>query len=99
MAGKAPVSFSSSAITDLDDIVQHYTAQQSPAAGRRLVAEIVAQVERLSDFPESGRIVPEFAMAYLREIMYPPFRIVYRCDRTRVRVIRIWRSERLLKLP
>jgi hypothetical protein len=46
-----------------------------------------------------GRVVPEFGLEYLRELIHPPFRIVYRRDIKRVRIVRIWRSERLLKLP
>ncbi|MBU2054539.1 MAG: type II toxin-antitoxin system RelE/ParE family toxin, partial [Proteobacteria bacterium] len=55
--------------------------------------------ERLAEFPESGRIVPEFGIAHLREIIHPPFRIVYRLDKMRVRIVRVWHSERLLKMP
>lgn len=72
--------------------------QQAPEAGERLLAEVVSQIERLADFPESGRIVPEFGVAHLREIIHPPFRIVYRLEDTRVRVVRIWRSERQLTI-
>jgi hypothetical protein len=32
----------------------------------------------VADFPESGRIVSEFGVANLREIIHPPFRIIYR---------------------
>ena len=64
-----------------------------------MVGEIISSVERLSDLPESGRIVPEFGVSHLREIILPPFRIVYRLDKTQVRVVRVWRSERLLKMP
>jgi len=67
--------------------------------GERLVREMVAQVERLADYPESGRVVPEFDLAPLREIIHPPFRIVYRLDGDRVRVVRVWRSERFMRLP
>jgi toxin ParE1/3/4 len=98
MARKTPVSFSASAVADLDEIVSYYAAEQSPETGMRLVGELVTRAERLYDSPESGRVVPEFALEYLREIIYPPFRIVYRCERKRVRIVRIWRSERLLKL-
>jgi plasmid stabilization system protein ParE len=35
----------------------------------------------------------------LREIIYSPFRIIYRLDDNKVRVVRVWRSERLLKMP
>jgi len=65
--------------------------------GERLVREIVAAVLRLADFPESGRMVPELGLAQLREIIHPPFRIVYRLDEERVQVVRVWRSERLLR--
>jgi hypothetical protein len=43
-----------------------------------------------------GRIVPEFDQPFLRELIRPPFRIVYRRDPKHVRVVRVWRSERLL---
>jgi hypothetical protein len=35
----------------------------------------------------------------LREVIVSPFRVVYRVDPGRVRVIRAWRSERLLEVP
>ena len=46
-----------------------------------------------------GRIVPEFEQPFLRELIHPPFRIVYRRDPKHVRIVRAWRSERLLVLP
>ena len=67
--------------------------------GDRLLREVVAHVERLAKFPESGRVVPEFGFSQLREIVHPPFRIVYRVDDDRVRVVRVWRSERMLQMP
>jgi toxin ParE1/3/4 len=44
-------------------------------------------------------MVPEFGIANLREIILSPFRIVYRLDKNRVRIVRIWRSERPLIMP
>lgn len=43
-----------------------------------------------------GRTVPEFDRPLLRELIHPPFRIVYRLEPKRVRIVRVWRSERLL---
>ena len=99
MGRKFSISFSGSAIEDIDCIRRWYLDQQVPETGERLVGEIISSVERLSDLPESGRIVPEFGVSHLREIIMPPFRIVYRLDKTQVRVVRVWRSERLLKMP
>lgn len=96
---RARISFAASAVADLEAIRSWYAGQQASRAGERLLREIVAQVERLADFPESGRIVPEFDLVQLREVIYPPFRIVYRFDQDRVRIIRVWRGERSLELP
>jgi plasmid stabilization system protein ParE len=43
-----------------------------------VVARIFATAERLLDFPDSGRSVPEFPRADVREIIHRPYRIVYR---------------------
>jgi plasmid stabilization system protein ParE len=45
-----------------------------------------------------GRIVPEYGLPSLRELIHPPYRIVYLLKADEVQVIRVWRSERLLKL-
>lgn len=99
MPRRREITFAVSAVKDLEDIRQWYADQHVPDVGERLLREVVDQVERLADFPESGRIVPEFGVDQLREIIHPPFRIVYRLDDDRVRVVRVWRSERQLKMP
>jgi plasmid stabilization system protein ParE len=99
MPRKRRVSFAASAVADLEGIRVWFAKLQVPDVGERLLREVVSQVERLANFPESGRIVPEFGVAKLREIIHPPFRIVYRLDDERARVVRVWRSERPLKMP
>lgn len=99
MPPKRAITFAASAFDDLEGIRAWYRDQQAPDAGSKLLGEIVSQVERLADFPESGRMAPEFGIANLREIIHPPFRIVYRLDEHKIRIIRVWRSERLLKMP
>ncbi|MDH4162052.1 MAG: type II toxin-antitoxin system RelE/ParE family toxin [Nitrospirota bacterium] len=99
MAEKAKITFAESAIRDLEDLLAYYSREGLPEVGTRLTGEIISRVERLSSHPRSGRVVPEFKVEHLREIIYPPFRIVCRHDRNRVRVVRVWRGERLLKLP
>jgi toxin ParE1/3/4 len=76
-----------------------YVEQGAPVTGQRLVAEIFKRIERLPDNPDMGRIVPEFKQPFLRELIHPTFRIVYRREAQRIRIVRVWRSERLLKLP
>jgi len=71
MPRKCVVTFAASAIRDMEDIRAWYADQEAGDVGARMVGEIVSRVERLSDFPESGRIVPEFGVVSLREIIYP----------------------------
>ena len=99
MAEQARIPFAASAIKDLEDRQAYSLGESGPDAGKRLPAEIVSTIERLGAHPLSGRVVPEFNVEHLREIIFPPFRIVYRHDKNKVRIVRIWRSERLLKLP
>lgn len=92
-------SFAESALGDLAGIQAWYAAEGVPEVGDRLVAEVFQRVEVFADHPDLGRIVPEFGQPFLRELIHPPFRIVYRRDPLRIRIVRVWRSERLLRLP
>lgn len=93
------VSFAESALSDLAGIQAWYAAEGVPDVGDRFVAEILQCVEVLADHPDLGRIAPEFGQPFLRELIHPPFRIVYRRDSMRISIVRVWRSERLLRLP
>ncbi len=99
MPSRHRVTLANAAVVDLENVRRWYLEQDVPEVGERLLREIVAAVEVLADFPESGRVVPEFGVATLREVIHSPFRIVYRVDAERVRIVRVWRGERLMRLP
>lgn len=93
------ISFSKSVINDLKNIKEYYLAQEVPHIGQDFVAAIVEHVETLSSHPDIGREVPEFNDESIRELIHSPFRVVYLREIRSIKVIRVWRSERLLKLP
>ncbi|MFO8003345.1 type II toxin-antitoxin system RelE/ParE family toxin [Thioalkalivibrio sp.] len=93
------IRLAESALDELHGEMTRYVQQGIPDDGRRLVRDILEQIEVLADHPDSGRMVPEFGQPFLRELIRTPFRIVYRREREAVRVVRVWRSERLLRLP
>ncbi|MCP4294961.1 MAG: type II toxin-antitoxin system RelE/ParE family toxin [Proteobacteria bacterium] len=99
MVDKIKVSFTESAIKDLEDILAYYEEQKTPHVGNRLVGQVIGDIEHLKDQPDMGRIVPEFEQKNLRELIRPPFRIVYLRETFNVRIVRVWRSEKLLILP
>ena len=90
--------FAESAVADLQAIKRWYLEQDVPDVGDRFIAEIFEREESLRKHPDLGRVVPEFEQPFLRELIHPPFRIVYRREMKQVRIVRVWRSERVLHL-
>lgn len=88
-----------SALEDLQAIQEYYKEQDVPHVGDDFVAAIVERCEMLQIHPDAGRVVPEFNMEHIRELIHPPFRVVYLRQAEEVVLIRVWRSERELELP
>jgi toxin ParE1/3/4 len=89
------ISFAESALRDLEEVRTWYVEQGVPEVGTRLVQGVLQRIQVLAEHPDIGRVVPEFDQPFLRELIHPPFRIVYRRDPQRLRIVRVWRSERL----
>jgi len=87
--------WSPTAKLDLHDLCE-YIRQDNPPAASQFAASVFEIVERLSDFPMSGRVVPEFADPNLREVIRKPCRIVYRVlsQREKVEIVRVWYAAR-----
>ena len=96
---KGTVRLAESAVRDLEDLRRWYARQGVPEAGTRTLRRIRDSVGILAEQPEMGRVVPEFGQGSLRELIRPPFRIVYRCEPEGVSIVRVWRSERPLQIP
>ena len=88
-----------SALEDLQQLKRYYAEQGLPDVGIALVQRILHALELTLQHPELGRMVPEFNQPELREILHPPFRLVYLRQAQQIHVVRVWRSERLLTLP
>lgn len=93
------ISFSKSAIEDLEGIKHYYQDQGVVHIGDEFVSAIVKRIESLATHPDIGRMVPELEDAHIRELIHPPFRVVYLRESEAINIIRVWRSERLLDLP
>ena len=81
------------AIGDLQEI-RAYIAAESTAWADLTVQRLVATVERLRQFPNSGRMVPERQSPELREVVSGKFRIVYRRTLDLVEIATVFRGSR-----
>jgi plasmid stabilization system protein ParE len=93
------ISVSKSAFNVLENIISYYNSQGAPDIGIKFAKAIIQHIEVLAKHPDIGRVVPEFELEHIREILHKPFRVVYQRDTNSIIVIRVWRSERLLVLP
>jgi toxin ParE1/3/4 len=83
------VIWSDDAKADLEGISQYIATQGPISSAGGVVSAIVAAVNRLSDFPHSGRVAPTLKSPALREMFVFDYRIVYKVgdDRVEVRMI------------
>jgi toxin ParE1/3/4 len=79
------VIVSRSARTDLRDIVR-YISLDAPDRALRFGRFLISKTKMLRQFPELGRIVPEFKDPALREIIVRSIRVIYRVDHERQRI-------------
>ncbi len=84
------------ALTDLNDIAS-YIALDKISAAEKLVQQVFKSVERLEQFPDSGREPPELENTKYQEIIVGPCRIFYRQQNKFVYILHVMRSERKLR--
>jgi toxin ParE1/3/4 len=70
------VKWSVPARNDLKQI-HDYIAKDSKYYARKVIQEIVAKTEALTELPEIGRIVPEINDQNIRELIVYSYRLIY----------------------
>jgi toxin ParE1/3/4 len=54
-----------------------YIAQSSPEYAQRVVDRLTKRTQQISDFPLSGRMVPEYNAPQIREVIEGSYRLIY----------------------
>jgi len=85
--------WSPQALLDLEGI-RTYIALDSPRYADLTVRRVVAAVERLKAFPESGRVVPERDTPDIREVIVGRYRVVYRRRAGAVEIVTVFRGSK-----
>lgn len=83
------------AIQDLREIVR-YVSFENPSRAESFGRELISKTRLLISFPEMGRVVPEFNVPNIREIIHKSYRIVYRVQHEPnvIEVSRFWHGAR-----
>ena len=64
--------------------------RKNPTAAARFRQRAEQALRRLEQFPESGRVVPEFPDLPYREVIVSPYRFFYRLQEATVWVVAVW---------
>ena len=72
-----------------------YIARDNRQAAFRFRKKAERVLRRLSRFPQSGRLIPEFPDLPFREVIVPPYRFFYRPEGESVWVVACWHGAQL----
>jgi toxin ParE1/3/4 len=76
-----------------------YIRKDKPSAATNLRNRAEKILRRLEDFPESGRIIPEFPELPYREVIIAPYRFFYKIKDDVVWIVAVWHGAQLPKTP
>jgi plasmid stabilization system protein ParE len=80
------------------EAIRTYIARSSERYAALHVERLFAAVDRLQQFPESGRVVPELQRPDMREVLVGSYRIVYLVGPGVVHVLTVFHGARLFTL-
>ena len=76
-----------------------YIRADRPSAARDFRNLVNDRLSHLVEFPDSGRIIPEFAQLPFREIIVVPYRFFYRAQDDTVWVVAAWHEAQIPEQP
>lgn len=89
--------WSKRALGDLEQIGS-FIAISNPERARVYLQILIDRTKSLVQFPESGRVVPEFQNSKIRELIEGNYRIVYKVDSIKtITVLTIFEGHRLIR--
>jgi len=89
------IIWSEQARDDLQSIVL-FIAQNNPPVAESFGCRLMSKVDVLVQFPQFGRVVPEENDETIREIIFRPYRIIYKvlAEKQIVGIARVWHGAR-----
>ena len=85
------------AADDLESIAT-YIARDSHFYAKSFVRKIINASHSLKEFPNRGRIVPEFSNSVVHELFIKEYRLIYRIEESMIVILGIIHGKRNIKI-
>jgi toxin ParE1/3/4 len=82
------VIWSPQSLRDVESIAA-FIAKDSEQYASLFIQDVLQSVDRLADFPESGRTVPELNDSSIREIIFGNYRVIYRIKKKSIGIVTV----------
>ena len=76
------------------EAIRDYLAQTSPKYSQRITERLVNRSEQIAAFPRSGRMVPEYEIDEVRQVIEESYRIIYLIKEDQIEVLAIIHTSR-----
>jgi plasmid stabilization system protein ParE len=76
--------------------IRAFIARETPVTAAAFTRRLRASVGRLRSFPQSGQVAPELGDEEIRELIRGHYRVIYRLRVSRVEILTVYHSSRLL---
>jgi toxin ParE1/3/4 len=77
--------------------IEEYISIDNPERAVKFVNNLINKGDSIAHFPKKGRIVPEFSIPEIREIIEKKYRIVYRIKNNRIEILTVFESHQLIR--
>ena len=76
------------------EAIRDYLSQTSPEYACRVVERLVNRTEQIAAFPRSGRMVPEYEIDEVRQVIESSYRLIYLIKEEQVEILAVIHTSR-----
>ena len=92
------IRFTPSAEAQLNSAIE-YIRRDRPSAAVAFSKRARQHLSRLTTFPDSGRMVPEYPSSSVREVVVSPYRFLYQQRDSDIWILAVWHEAQLPNDP
>lgn len=76
--------------------IADFISEDKPGAALNWIDSIFDSINKISDFPDTGRIVPEVHHKDVRETFVGDYRVIYKIEKKQISVLTVRHGKQLL---